>query len=447
MWATLPAAAADLAGREIAQLAGNVPRAAMVWPIPPRSCLIRAMAKLRASPGKTPEDRLRRASKAVAADRSAEAERLLRPLIGKRLSMEDQAALGALLGQLDHPKAAEELAKAETAIAKADPGSASDQFAAARALSLMGRNAAALDALSRCLSLDPTLAEAGMLALRLYLLQDDPDAAIAALEPVFSGLRDPRRMILNAAKALGVAGHAGPALTLLSRLQTGAEDPEVSFIAAGLEGRDADRQSAMAEAIFDGFAESYDANLAKIDNNGPAMIGTLLTSIGPGKARVLDAGCGTGLCAPILRPHARELVGCDISIPMLEQAKAKRGYDALLRSDLGAPVTLPPGPFDLIIAADVMTYFGDLTPVLQGLVGIMSPGAWLIFTVEEAQDGPPHSLSPTGRYKHTAKGVGDMLTAAGLTRPKQMHRDRLRTEFGDPVQGLALAAQKLALFG
>ena len=61
-----------------------------------------------------------------------------------------------------------------------------------------------------------------------------------------------------------------------------------------------------------------------------------------GKA-VLDAGCGTGLCAPLLRPHATHLTGCDISVPMLEKAKAKLGYDALLRSDLGAPVTLPPG--------------------------------------------------------------------------------------------------------
>ncbi len=405
------------------------------------------MARSRTPSGKTPEDRLRRASKAVADERAGEAERLLRPLIGKRLSLEDQAALAALLDKIGHPRAAEELARADTALGSVEAGYAAGQFSAARALTLLGRENAALDALSRCISLDPTHVEAGMLALRLHLAQDDPKAAIATLDPILVALPDPRRMILNSVKALGVAGHKGPALELLSRLRTGDGDPEVDFIAAGLEGRDADRQGAMAEAIFDGFAESYDANLAKIDNNGPAMIGTLLATLKPKKARILDAGCGTGLCAPILRPYAQSLTGCDISIPMLEQAKAKRGYDALLRSDLGAPVTLPPGPFDVIVAADVMTYFGDLTPMLRGLAGIMAPGGWLIFTVEEAEGGPPHALAPTGRYKHTADGVAQMLTSAGLARPAHLHRDRLRTEFGYPVPGLALAAQKLALFG
>ena len=41
--------------------------------------------------------------------------------------------------------------------------------------------------------------------------------------------------------------------------------------------------------------------------------------------RVLDAGCGTGLCGPLLRPYAKRLVGVDLSSGMLERARAAVG--------------------------------------------------------------------------------------------------------------------------
>ena len=408
----------------------------------------------------TPEQRLRNASRAMAEERRDEAIRLLRPLIGKPLGPEDQSALAALLQELDHPEAEAARTRAEEALAglRAE-GTGASLYSLARALTLLGRDSDALAALGQSLGLAPASPEAGMLALRLHLAAGDPEGAVAALTPVLAALPDSRRARLNAVKALGVAGHADAALALLAPLRgsdkegdgagAGEDDPEVGFIAAGLEGRDAEGQGAMAAAVFDGFAESYDTNLAQIGNNGPAMIGQVLARLAPAKGRVLDAGCGTGLCAPILRPYARELTGCDISVPMLEKARDKRGYDALTRSDLGAPMTLPKGPYDLIVAADVMTYFGDLSAVLRGLAGVLAPGGWIVFTLEEAADpkAPAHALAPTGRYRHQVDGAAAMLTAAGLTRPAHVLRDTLRTEFGQPVPGVALAAQKLALFG
>ena len=38
---------------------------------------------------------------------------------------------------------------------------------------------------------------------------------------------------------------------------------------------------------------------------------------------VLDAGCGTGLCGPLVAPYARRLVGVDLSEAML--ARPARG--------------------------------------------------------------------------------------------------------------------------
>ncbi|WP_163597484.1 class I SAM-dependent DNA methyltransferase, partial [Klebsiella pneumoniae] len=41
---------------------------------------------------------------------------------------------------------------------------------------------------------------------------------------------------------------------------------------------------------------------------------------------ILDAGCGTGLCGPSLRPFADRLIGIDLSRKMLERAAARGCY-------------------------------------------------------------------------------------------------------------------------
>ncbi len=404
-----------------------------------------------ARPGKSPEDRLRAASRAYAAEDPETAARLCRPLIGRRLGLQDRAALARLLSLLGDPAARAELAAAEAAIAAArastDPGTRGEL---ARALVLLDRADEALPVLAAQLREAPADRDSAMLALRLHLDAGDAGAALDALAPVFDALPDPTRPMLTVAKVLGQAGHRAEALSLLDRAAKGAAggSAELAHVRAGIEGRAPSGQGRMATEIFDAFAEDYDANLARIENNGPAMIAALLAAVSPPRGRVLDAGCGTGLCARLLRPHATRLTGCDISVPMLEKARAKRAYDALARSDLSEPATLPAGPFDLIVAADVMTYFGDLAPVLRGLAGVLAPGGWVAFTVEEAPEGAPvFGLAASGRYRHRADGLGAMLAAAGLTAPRHSHRATLRTEFGQPVPGLAVAAQRLALFG
>ena len=49
--------------------------------------------------------------------------------------------------------------------------------------------------------------------------------------------------------------------------------------------------------------------------------------------RVLELGCGTGLCAALFRSAAARLVGVDVSARMLERARARGLYDELLLGD------------------------------------------------------------------------------------------------------------------
>ena len=92
-----------------------------------------------------------------------------------------------------------------------------------------------------------------------------------------------------------------------------------------------------------------------------------------GKLDIFDAGCGTGLCGPILRPYAAMLHGCDLSIGMLEKSRERNVFDLLTRTDLSNPVTYPDATFDVAISADVFVFFGDLVPVLKNIAAEMRP--------------------------------------------------------------------------
>ena len=199
---------------------------------------------------------------------------------------------------------------------------------------------------------------------------------------------------------------------------------------------------------FDGFADSFDKVLERLEYRAPALIADAVAAVvGPPAAAldVLDAGAGTGWCGPLLRAYARTLVGVDLSAGMLDKAKARAVYDRLEVAELTAFLQAHPGAFDLIISADTLVYFGDLDAVLDAAARALRPGATstLAFTVEHALDEPPggHRLNPHGRYSHGKSYVERALAAAGLA-PINLARAHLRTENRVPVDGLVVTARR-----
>ena len=120
--------------------------------------------------------------------------------------------------------------------------------------------------------------------------------------------------------------------------------------------------------VFDQFAERFDVTLQKLDYRAPQLVAAALGEL-LGTARrdraILDAGSGTGLCGPLLRPFARRLVGVDLSAGMLERAKRRGLYDALITADLVEFLNETSERYDAIVSADTLNYFGDLEPVLS----------------------------------------------------------------------------------
>jgi predicted TPR repeat methyltransferase len=216
------------------------------------------------------------------------------------------------------------------------------------------------------------------------------------------------------------------------------DDPIALHMLAACSGRDVPVRAsdAFVEATFDSFAGSFDAKLAKLLYRAPALVAETLARSGVEAANeldVLDAGCGTGLCGPLLAPYARRLVGVDLSERMLAEARARDVYSELVKAELTEYLRGSAGMFDAIVSADTLVYFGPLEAVVAAAERALRPGGLLVFTVEEqAEDG--YSLSVNGRYRHARGYVEQVLADAGL-QPEVVSAE-LRLEAGDPVAGL-----------
>ncbi|WP_042694027.1 tetratricopeptide repeat protein [Azospirillum sp. B506] len=226
-------------------------------------------------------------------------------------------------------------------------------------------------------------------------------------------------------------------------------NPLARHIGAAIAGEEADARAPddYVRQTFDLFAEEFDRKLAELDYRAPALLaGMLADRAQAGDLDVLDAGCGTGLCAAALRPYARRLIGVDLSDGMLEHARHRGLYDELHAAELVGFLMARPARFDLVMAADVFCYFGVLDEALAAARAALRPGGRLAFTVEELDpaDGRPHRVATHGRYAHAEAYVGAAVADAGLTLLRCDH-DRLRFESGEPVMGLVVLAERPAV--
>ena len=155
---------------------------------------------------------------------------------------------------------------------------------------------------------------------------------------------------------------------------------------------------------FDAFAEVFDAKLVGVlGYDVPEKLAALVREAAPGDRLydVVDAGCGTGLCAPLVRSLARRLTGIDLSPKMLDQAYKRGLYDALVCEDLVAALDRLAGQFDLAVAADVLIYFGDLGPLFAAVAAAVRPGGLFAFSVETLPEQGAYRLLASGRFAHT----------------------------------------------
>lgn len=261
----------------------------------------------------------------------------------------------------------------------------------------------------------------------------------------------PRHEVVRSLMLLGELERASKLLR--EWLAEDADNPVAAHLlaacAAGLEGKAPERASdGYVQQVFDSFAESFDSKLQALGYRAPELVvQALRAAVGEPKAAldVCDAGVGTGLCGAGLKPWARSLVGCDLSVGMLKRATALRLYDKLHQAELTHYLQTQPDSFDAVVSADTLCYFGAIEGAAAAAWRSLRAGGWLIFTVEALPESSeqPHLLQPNGRYAHARAYVEEVLTRAGFT-DLRILPDTLRMEAGEPVRGWVVSARRAA---
>ena len=160
----------------------------------------------------------------------------------------------------------------------------------------------------------------------------------------------------------------------------------------------------------------------------------------PANSVVLDLGCGTGLMATAL-PRPRHLTGIDLSPNMIGRAAERGIYDNLEVADCIDFLSRHGETFDIVTAADVLVYFGDLSLFFRRAAEALRPKGWFACSVETSPDATSYLLAANGRFRHHPDYVGAVARANGL-RPMERRDIVLRQEAAGPVTGSTYLFQR-----
>lgn len=202
--------------------------------------------------------------------------------------------------------------------------------------------------------------------------------------------------------------------------------------------------AAYVKALFDAYAEDFDKALVeRLDYSTPKKLADMLRAarrIEGRSGRALDLGCGTGLAGEAILADVAWLEGVDLSPAMVEAARAKGVYDRLETAEISSALHQRSEAYDVILAADVLIYFGDLSKTVKAVAARLAPGGLFAFSVEKGE-GADYSVQASLRFAHSADYVARMLKHARLDLVA-MEECVLRKDRGADIAGIVVIAKK-----
>lgn len=190
--------------------------------------------------------------------------------------------------------------------------------------------------------------------------------------------------------------------------------------------------------LFDEYAPRFEkALLEKLRYRAPEILRAAIDTVQPDGtfARAFDLGCGTGLMGMALRDRAGWLGGVDLAPAMVRGAEDKNIYDQLLVGDMVAAVLALGEPCDLMVAADVLTYVGDLTDVMHAVRARLTSEGLFAFTVQR-HEGDGFVLGAEHRFSHSRTYIEDIAATAQFS-ISYLENAVSRQEKGVDAPGLA----------
>lgn len=313
-------------------------------------------------------------------------------------------------------------------------------------LGSLGRHEESVQAFEHALALRP--ADAKALRNRGTSLRalERPEEALAsfdaalALQPTYS------EALVGRAECLLTLHRRGQAIaTFQQALALGKDVDQIQYALAalGVGSPPSTAPAGYVEALFNMYAHNFDEHLVqRLGYRTPELlVNELQRALPAAGGEVIDLGCGTGLCGPLLRPLAAKLTGVDLSGLMLAKAGELGLYDELVQGDIAQALQGQPQRFDIAVAADVFVYIGDLGDVFTATAAALRPAGLFAFSVEACEDSSDFRLGAKRRYAHSLAYLQRLAAAHGFTLESST-RCAIRKENDEAVEGLLVVMRR-----
>jgi predicted TPR repeat methyltransferase len=409
--------------------------------------------------------------------RFAEAEAALRRALAKDAAHEAAAlTLGHLLARAERTE--EAVAVFRGGLAR-QPEHPALTYNLALALKQQGRTEDSLALFRKLVARDANNVEAANQAAALLLATDRPDEALVLLDQAVA--RHPRHGRSHNNRGTALRALHRPMEALAAYRQGIDLQPERAdgWRNLGLLAADLDRLEEAGEAFrralaltpddaisrhmldavegrttaappegfiamnFDAFAPIFERQLVeRLHYKAPWGLAELGVRLRPqGFREALDIGCGTGLVAEAFGDKVERWTGIDLAPRMVELAGAKSRYQRLEVAEAVDFLARDRTHWDLVAAADLLIYLGDIGPLFAGIAARLAPGGLFLFSTERASAAEgAFKLRPTGRYAQSDQHIAEVAAAQGFVVAAEQ-QTVLREQHNSEVAGTLFALQ------
>jgi len=190
-------------------------------------------------------------------------------------------------------------------------------------------------------------------------------------------------------------------------------------------------------SLFDSYADHYDVHLVNtLKYDVPQQLFTMVNKhidVASLHGNILDLGCGTGLCGELFKGKHSTLTGVDISSKMLDAAEQKKIYQKLIEAEIDDFLKDQHAVYDLILAGDVIVYFGDLQELFSCVYQALKSEGLFVFNAEINHE-KNFELTESGRFSHSKIYLDKLLHELRFT-VLDYQVTRLRSQNEEEVRG------------